>query len=597
LSVTTRDVEDIAAARRVEEYVLDVRHNRTKHFEEWKSRVDEGDKLYNGDFSTVYPNEIERQDAAKVMNLVQVGMDDLTKLAAETQPQVRCAKRGDSDADKENANLRAGVLNTHWIANEGDDNLDTELGYDLAGPGGAFVAVTFNPDESEYPIYTRLDPRGCYPGIVRNKLVDMLVVTRMKARDAEREYGFSLFEGENALFSEPVRQASSDEVEILDHYDRERVVSVVATVKRTGGDLGEGRQIGKTWVHGLGVVPVGWSKMPTLDGEFRGAFDQVKGIMIAQHRIVQLMLDYAEQMVYSPFEAWDVENDDEAPGPTTVYRLRSKEGFMRRVSPAGSQPELFTILEYLERQGRSGAAYPAQRQGEVNQSIASAAFVSSTLGQLTTQIKAVQKAKAALRRRCNVIAMMIDERFLDNAKPLLVPVGDIATYKPSDVIKGVHQNRVVYGAGAGLDAINKKIAVLQDVGAGLTSKRTAREQIDYIDNIEGEEAQIEMEQFLEVAAEKLRMQAPVSTLMQVVGLLDQGKRLAEVMGIVAPIMEQVEAQQAQAAAGGAAGNPAVAGPPPGGPPGVAGAQGPQGVQGPFPAQQFRGMTPPASTGG
>lgn len=594
---TGRDVQNIAAARRTEEYVLDARRNRSRTFETWKTRVDALDDLYNGDFSTIFPDETEKQEAAKIMNLVQVGIDDLARLAAETQPQTRCAKRGEEESDEHEARMRAGALDTHWAANEGEDNLDTQLGYDLAGPGGAFVAVTFDKDVSDYPIYTQLDPRGCYPNIVRGKLVDLIVVTRMKARDAERIYGFSLFDGPDAVFGEQEQALSTDEVELIELYDDQQVISTIATVRRSGSyasvlgsdkgsEIGAGKIV-KTWNHNLGVTPVGWSKMSALDNEFRGAFDQVKGIMLAQNRIVQLMLDYAEQMVYSPFESWDVENDDESPGPTTVYRLRSREGFMRRVSPAGSQPMLFEILTYLERQGRSGAAYPAQRQGEVNQSIASAAFVSSTLGQLTTQIKAVQKQKAALRRRCNVIALMIEERFLDFSKPLLVPVGDVATYKPTDVIKGVYQNRVVYGAGAGLDAINKKIAVSQDVQTGMVSKRTAREQIDYIDNVEGEEMQIAMEQAFEIAFEKLKMQAPVSTLMQFVGLIDQGMHPAKALATLAPIMEQVEAhaQQAQQSPPAAGGGPAPSAPPAGPPmaPGIPGGQRPEGPTQPVPA--------------
>ena len=96
----------------------------------------------------------------------------------------------------------------------------------------------------------------------------------------------------------------------------------------------------------------------------------------------------------------------------------------------------------------------------------------------------------------------MDCRYLDHEKPLHMPVRDQITYSPTKLFDGHYDSQAVYGAGAGLDAINKKFAVQQDRAGGLISKRTARQQTDYIDNEEAESRQIDFEDVQEVVKQK-----------------------------------------------------------------------------------------------
>lgn len=544
-----QDVQEIKAQRETEHYVLDARNGRVNEetFTDWKNRTEEFDNLYSGRWEMVWPTEDIEEVSPNVMNLPQVGADEFSRLVSETSPQVRCEPDDDTKDEVEAAYLRERILHTFWLHNNGEDYMVPHLAHDLAATGFAAVAVTTVKGEL-YPVFTRINPRGAYPNIMNGRLLDMLVVHRVTPAQLRGLTGKSVEDifGADAISKAKLGDA---DIEVLDFYDAQRVTRTITAVKN-GKVLASSELPDSTWEHGLGVVPVAWGMLSTADGKFRGLFDQVKGIVEAQNRIFKLQLDYADQEVYAPFFAHDVENDEDPPGPRTIYRGRTPEAQMTRVSPAGSNPQLFALLEYLERQARGGSAYPAQRQGEVGQSIASASFVHATLGQLTTTVKAGQKAIAFLRRQLNSLAFSIDEKFLDERKALLTP-GREKNYRPKSAIKGIHRNQVIYGAGAGLDAINKKVALEQDLRAGITSLETAREQTDYIIQPASENQKVEKQRVAEALVARIQNdpQFGMEMLMKVAGLMNQGNTLFEAAEILASEAEELAQQAAPAEPG------------------------------------------------
>lgn len=541
------DLQSVKTERENELALHDVRNSRTgdEFQSDWKNRSEVFDDLYAGRWMKVWPDEFTEQDEPLTGNIVQVGSDDMASLVAESAPMTRIDPRGDDQVAIDLAYLEEQIAQSYWDYNEGDELLNVPLAYDLIGPGAAFVAVTKEKD-CEYPVYTRLNPRGCYPTWVRGKLHDLLVVTRMKPREAEATYGFKL----DNLFSSVTGTSNVREIEILDFYTKTHVHRSVG-IKGTDGKLTESRALGVAWEHKLGRVPVAATALWGGDGAVRGLFDQTKGILWAQNRLMSLIVDYADQEVYSPWFAYDIINDRDLPGPKTVYRGRTPDAKIMRVAPAGSNPQLFAVLEYLERQARTNASYPAQRQGHVDNSIASAAFVDRTLGQMATTVKKIQRKVAFVRRQLIELAFAVDREHLDVEKPLLSPILDRTEYKPGTDVPKVYRCRVLYGAGAGLDALNKKNALHMDLSAGVISLETTREQTEYLLKPAEEGKKRAKELVADALLQRLVTDpnAGLSTLMRFGSLLEQGRTVLEAADMMADLQEKEEREAAAAQQG------------------------------------------------
>jgi hypothetical protein len=568
------DIIDMRWRREFEEMVLPLTRDFIETGKDWKSRIRTVRALYRGDWEVAYPDGTVRTDLPKTANPVQTGLDDLSHLAVENEAQHHCTPTDTDSPAILNAELRSHVLDSYWYFNEGE-YMAPQLIFDLAGTGGCFVSVTAK-DGFDYPCFTRLDPDNSYPDVVNGVMVTFLYVQRMPIRHAHALYGVD-YSG----------VADTTEVEIVDYYDSSRHMRGSTGLNSQSEFVKGSARVLNYTQHDLGCTPIGWGKLPTLDGAWRGIFDQAGGGMLARNRILQLTLDYADQLVYAPMFAHDVENDRDPPSPRTLYRLRTAEGKIGRVAPAGTNPELFQLMEYLDREGGRGTMTPAARAGEVHQSIASAAFVTSTLGQLTSVIRVLQRELGMMRQRANYAGMKLDETYLDFNKPLVINAGRRDTYTPSTAIAHRYEHRVLYGAGAGLDALNKKVAILQDLGARLISRDTARDQLDYVGDKVSEALKVDREMVADALSQRLATENDLSVLMNMLRLMLQGQDFAQASGVMAPMVEQNMLQQMAGAVGAQGGLPSGAGP--GGPPSAAqqqlalaaGATGPpQGVGGP-----------------
>lgn len=534
-------------ARTNADYLIDQRGYRLENNADWKERLRLLDDFYRGDFASRFSGDFNTmQDGLTVMNLVQVGLDDISRLVSESLPSVSCPPYGDAEKDAKAANVREAILNTYWEINDGE-NLVPKLAMDLAGAGAAFATVAWQ--DEEYPCFHRIDPRFCYPDIHNGKLQDLLVVRTMRLRQAARVFP------QLGLGNVPAHTA--DACEVLEYYSKDECAQAVALTKG-GSPIGSsGVDIVKRWKPGLGRVPVAFAQLDTYDGHIRGMFDQVADSMMIKNRIVTQIVDYTDQMVYAPLVSKGVLNHDDPPGPNTHYRLdpNVQDSQFGRVEPAGSSPQVWALLDYLDREQRGGSGYPVQRQGDVQQSIASAAFVNSTMGQLTTSVRNLQRLIANMREDINHIALSADEKYLDFVKPLVHSIDRKKTYSPGKDIEGKYMNRVIYGAGAGFDRMNADVRILQHQGAGLISRRTARENIDYIIDPEAEAEKLELEATEGAMLQKILTESPVDMVMRIYAEMQKGKTLAEAIEII------MEAESTQT------GSPAVQ-PQPGGAPGL-----------------------------
>lgn len=543
------DPKDIKG-RIYEADLIDWRSFRIQTMQDHKRRLRVLDQLYRGDWSEIFPDESIMRENPFVMNLVQVGMDDIAKLVTEAVPSIRCAPSKDTTKAEGEATVREAIAATYWEMNEGE-MLVPRLAMDLAGAGFCAAAAYVDKD-ADYPCLHRIDPRNAYPDVVNGKLLDMLVVEEINVRSAAKLFP------DLGLDTDPT--IVGEKVEIVHYYSAQECLQAIISNTHLKTQQAH---ITRRW-NPNGVLPVAFAQLDSYDGAFRGMFDQVTGSLQTKNRIVKLILDYTDQQVYAPIVAAGLLNPEDPPGPGTLYRLdpNAVGAKMERLSPAGSSPQIFNILEYLDREQRGGTSYPSARQGDVTQSIASASFVASTQGQLTSTVKNIQRLIASLRVRLNTICFQLDEMFLDYSKPLVRPVGTKRMYTPSKDISGQYKNQVLYGAGSGLNRVDADVRVMQLVGGGIISKEEAREQVDFINDPASTAVKVEFEATQGAVLQKFLAEAPLELTMKALVLQSEGLTLAEA------IQQISQEQAAQAAQTPPTGEAAPAGAAPAGPEGA-----------------------------
>jgi hypothetical protein len=180
---------------------------------------------------------------------------------------------------------------------------------------------------------------------------------------------------------------------------------------------------------------------------------------------------------------------------------------MQRQQPAMLQGGLFALTNEMEQSARGSLAFPAGRQGEVSQAIASASFVNATLGQETTVVRFVQREGIGrIRRMQSEIDMDWDRKVLNFLKPLLYPAGNRKNYVPGDELGNTrYRIECVYGMYAGMDLGNRLVALQQLSGNLFISRETGRAQLDEMagSDYRAEEQRIERQQVLDIAMQKV----------------------------------------------------------------------------------------------
>jgi len=467
---------ELFADREAEEYLISARNERHESFSDWKERVQRSDDLIRGMFSYRNPDGVSVSADLLVMNLADQVPRDLARLSSEAEPSYSAPAYGDKKADDENATLRS-VIGRGYFEGNNFDLIRPQIVMDLAITGTWFVCV-WPDDDGDYPRLMRIDPRGCYPDTFNGELQDLLVVQRIKRRVAER-----LFPGvEFGPAVESYRGKPPEDVEIWDYYGPEFCAKAVTNM--VDGKPLKGTTVTPVgfWGHDLGKTPVGFAQLPSPDGAYRGVIDQIGPSLAAKNRAVNLMLEYAHEGIYAPFEEKGIINPSDLPGPGTIYHHNpsATESFMRRMAPASFNPQLFGLIQYLDLEERGQMGYPQTRQGEVGVSQGSASYITASQGQLTSMVRETQRLLTDTQEHLAALAYEVDEKFLDFEKPLVWSVGDKKTYVPSRAIKGHYRLDVSYGAGAGLDRINTDTRLLNFFSAGVLSAETMLNQTDFI---------------------------------------------------------------------------------------------------------------------
>ena len=528
----------IYEGRLTERYLLQ-QHAYTVNLETFqvrRERMEKGDAIYQGRLNEVFPDETALADELYIENKFKNSLHDHSRLASEGKGMPRFIPKGDREADKLGARIRESINDTYWVVGKGK-NQTRRLYMDCAGTGDMALAVFYNRD-SLYPQYSRLDPRYCYPDIRNGKLFSLLYIETMLERVAANEHP-------NIGLDADAENEST--VDFIAYYDKDEVAE--AFIRKGQGAQPASVYVVQRWQHELGRVPVAFHRLATFDGAGRGLFDQLAGPMMVRNKAVRFVIDYMEQIAYSPLFALNIENATDTPGPTTVYRgdpdAEPGTVHLERIGPASTGGTMWNLIAYMGDQEDKEATQPAGRQGSLPQSQASGSFSDSTQGMLTSVVIEMQDGMADLREQLDVLCMLIDEKWLDVTKPLIRAVGKKKTYMPSKDIDGWHYHTIEFGAGAGLNKLNTDNRVINHIAARLIDRGTGREQIDYLSDSSSVQEKIDAENVDDALLQRFATDpnTPLSSLAKLSVLMKkEGMSQTEALAIVAP--ELFAAEQA-----------------------------------------------------
>lgn len=540
--------EELFKERETQEYLAHVHDERVESLGDWHDRIETARELVRGNISYTNPDGVTVGGELQITNLADQVPRDTARLVSEVEPNYRAPIKAKGDKADLNAELRGAIARNYFEQNRFDITRPY-LSLDLDLSGVAIVCAWIDPTLG-VPRFERVDPLFAYPDTYNGRLIDLLVIQTMKLRTVRMIFPYEDF---GDTFD---RMQESDDVTIMDYYGPKYIAKAVG---RTGTD-GTRMDPGKVYIvdydeHNLDRVPVGFVSLPSPTGEFHGTLDQIAGPMVTKNRIVNLITEYAHEGIYAPWEERGILNWNEDPGPDTKYHHNSNlegETFMRRLAPAQFNGELFGLLQFLEAEQRGQMGYPASRQGEVSQSIASSSFVTSTQGQLNSIVRERQRLLTLLQEDLTAIAFQLDQsETLNFEKPLPTLIGGRNTYTPSEDIGDNYEIRIEYGAGAGLDRLNTDQRLINFYTVGVLSGETMLEQSDFIPDARGEMERRENEEISRLLLQKWLSDPGVTA--DIIGMVIKLKKqrsitLAEAWAEIQSQLAEQQAAQEQAAA-------------------------------------------------
>lgn len=478
-------------------------------FSSWRARyVDRDnrmgllDQIVRGDFSSFDPDE--EQIDSRSPNLIQVALED-TAEAAALIPTLRVIPQRSSEKAKRKASKMERIGASYLDASQQDVLINLTL-LDLLGFG--FCPWVIWPDfEQRTPLFEKRDPRTCYPepGYRPGEAVRKCLFARdVYFSQLPHDYQVLLrdfFDQDRTPFDQ------NTQVTVVEYFD-DRELVVAALYENRNGAWGSSNT-GYTPVlldrveHGLGVCPVVVGSRFTLDGEFRGQFDQVISVMEAHVRLFGMLMDYADQAVYS--DIWVRDLIGEMPFGGGAYIELGPQGAIGRVPPAVSSLNVSDDLNRLVDGIHLGARWPKTRPGEVDQAIASAKFVEATTGVMNTAIKTLHTIMRRMLEQALRIAYMTDVKHFPGRKTAAGVLRNqefLEDYDTSD-IDTKFRIRVEYGLGLGRDPAQSAVLHIQYAQAGFISQELVQENIDGVHDVSRERARIDVEKFRDMAMARL----------------------------------------------------------------------------------------------
>ncbi|MDQ3223092.1 MAG: hypothetical protein M3Q75_06440, partial [Gemmatimonadota bacterium] len=484
----------------------------TRYHERWTTRnerMNRIDRAARGEWSVVLPDD-KKVDEAHSPNLILTAMED-TAEAASLVPSVRVKPSGTKNEDKKVAGTME-KIGTSYLEGSEIELLTLRSLLHLAGFGMFSWVVT--KKKGEPPRIQRRDPRTCFP----EADPDMIGVTNkcFFARDMyltqlpeewKRRFKTAVIEkGTNPLYFQ------DHKVSLIEYYDPDETIiaGVYDSNLATGHNMLQPSGAPQ-WVSIIlereenltKLSPVVIASRMTLDGEPRGQFDQVIGVMEAHIRLMRLTLDYADQSVYS--DMWVKDPIGRVPmGGGSLITLGAN-GEIGRVAPAVSSIAVHQEMQALVDGLHLGGRWPKSRPGEIDQSIASAKFLESSIGMMNTVIRTYHLLMRRALKQALRVAFKLDQA--SGEKRMVAGVSrnqqyqlDVDTKKDIDLSADID---VTYGLGLGHDPAQSMVLGIQASQAGIVSLEFVQENFEGIEDVQLEKIRVDTQTFVDMMKAEL----------------------------------------------------------------------------------------------
>lgn len=559
---------------------------RSRHNER-DERWDTMDRVVRGDFSVFDPDD-EKIDS-KSPNLVQVALED-TAEAASLMPTLRVvpSKPGARAKTEAAAMEKAGV--GYWDYSKMDLLIPQTI-MDMAAFGAGVWTVL--PDwEIGGPVFRKRDARTFYPepgwqpgDVTRRGLFARVVYWTQLPKAWQAK-----LEGHVMAHAHDMNRLSiadhNGQVVLCEYMDEDEIlIAVLYQAQATGAYVSAGVEWNPVVLERIEnkakVCPIVLGSRFTLDGEFRGQFDQVIGVLEAHVRLMSMVIDYADQAVYS--DVWVKDLVGQMPFGGGAYIELGPNGAIGRVPPAVSSMNVQEDIRNLVDSFHVGGRWPKTRPGEVDQSIASAKFIEAAAGMMNTAIRTYHQLLKHMMEQGLRIAYKMDKAYFPGQKTasgVLRNQEFIEDYDTS-ILNLKHKVKVEYGLGLGRDPAQSAVLMLQYAQNEYVSHEFVQENIDGLTDVARERIRIDLQKMREMALAKLLMglqdgSLPESALIEIAREREKGGDLFQLYEkfIVKPKEQNLEAGLQSGLGGGIM---------PPGPPGQAPLPGPGGEPGMAPA--------------
>lgn len=483
------------------------------------------DSVVKGDFDVLGPDDQALENRSP--NLIQVGIED-TSEAASTIPTARVTPSSGSDHAKGKAAAMERLAASYMDLSQ-YPLLNVQSLQDLVAFGFHAWVVTFDK-ESGSPVIEWRDPRFCFPepGYRPGDSVRRCIFAReVYLSQLPAEWAAKIEVSIQHEKWSPSNVSPDDPVVMLVELFTEEEILVVG-MYRNNRIIGQRVdwtpvQLERTPTPG-GICPVVLGQRITVDREPRGQFDQVVNVLQAHVRLMGLVLDYADQAVYS--DVWVKDLVGQMPYGGGSFIQLGPQGGIGRVPPATSSFAVEQQMQQLVDNIHLGGRWPKSRPGEIDQAIASAKFVEATAGMMNTVIRTLHLIMARSLEQALRICFKVDHEV--GAERTIAGVLKnqqfLAERKKSDIdLKA--RVRVDYGIALGRDVAQAMVLGIQGMQNKLFSREFVQENFDGISNVAQEQARIDTEQLTDMAMALLLQGLQSGTIPQA-ALIDIAKERA-----------------------------------------------------------------------
>jgi hypothetical protein len=533
-------------------------------------RMDVMDSVVRGDWQVGGPDTDDVENRSP--NLIQVALED-TAEAASLIPSTRVAPSGPSDEDHERADamerIAVGYMDTSQI-----ELLTIRSLLDLAGFGLFCWVVTMN-EESGSPMIQWRDPKTFYPetGHVTFDAVRKGVFLReMYATQLPDEWQAKIDDWASTTGEHP-KYWNDKKLVLAEIYTEDEIL--IAALYRQGVGPGSHAtyrpiELDRRKTVG-GICPVVMGQRLALDNEPRGQFDQIVKVMQAHIRLMSMVLDYADQAVYS--DVWVKDLIGTMPMGGGSYINLGPQGAIGRVAPAVTSMSVFQEMDQLVSSIHLGGRWPKTRPGEIDQAIASAKFVEATAGMMNTVIRTYHLIlKRAFEQALRVCFKVDAEEGRDRTVGGVLRNQQFQFERTADDIDLGAKVRVEYGLGLGRDPAQSMVLGIQAKQAGFVSGEFVQENFEGITDVALERQRIDTEALRDMAFARIMQglesgEVPMSALPKIAKARRNGADIFELFEEF--VSSPAEEAQDQMMTSGLDGSQVAPGAPPSASPGAA----------------------------